>query len=307
MIFKVRKHRSKRHLRTLVRYLLSRKDKAKERVLLHESHNALPLLPGELPRDYAKQWAEALWRFTAQARGSKKPPEDYFVHAVMSFFPGNDQHAADQLTAKQAVAIAKETLEEVAPGERQVLYVVHGDTAHLHVHIAFSVVEQGGRIWNPHQDFRLWEAAAARLEDKHGLYRVTVGRPGTAPALSKAPTSRELNQVVRTGKPSDRMLLQGLVQAAMAGPPSFPVFWQRLLDAGVTPIPTIASTGRVSGIAFQYGEHLPMKGSDLGKGFSWPALSKQLHFAASQHLHLLKPFVPKREVAGGGGAGGGRA
>lgn len=299
MIFKVRKHRSKRHLCALVRYLLSRKDKAKERVLLHESHNALPMLPGESPKDYAKQWTAALWRFTAQARGSKKPPEDYFVHAVMSFFPGNDQHAADQLTADQAVAIAKEAMAEVAPGERQVLFVVHGDTAHLHVHIAFSVVEQGGRIWNPHQDFRLWEAAAARLEATHGLYRVTVGRPGTAPALSKAPTSRELNQVVRTGKPSDRMLLQGLVQAAMAGQPSFPVFWQRLLDAGITPIPTIASTGRVSGIAFQLGEHLPMKGSDLGKGFSWPALSKQLHFAASQHLPLLKPFAPRREEAGG--------
>lgn len=294
MIFKVSKHRSKRHLRVLVRYLLSRKNNSKERVLWHESLNALPMLPGELAHDYAKQWADALWRFTAEARGTKKAPEDYFVHAVMSFFPGNEQHGADQLTASQAVAIATEAMAEVAPGERQVLYVVHGDTAHLHVHIAFSVVDQDGRIWNPHHDFRLWEAAAARLEAKHGLYEVKVGRPGYGPVWKKPPTTKELNRTLRTEQPSDRMLLQQLIDAALVGNPTFPLFWQRLLDAEVTPIPNIASTGRVSGMSFRYRTGLQMKGSDLGKGYSWGSLSKQVHFAASQHLHLLKPYEPDR-------------
>jgi hypothetical protein len=294
MIFKVHKHRSKRHLRVLVRYLLSRKNSSKERVLWHESLNALPMLPGESAYDYAKHWAEALWRFTAQARGSRKAPEDYFVHAVMSFFPGNGQHGADQLTAAQAVAIAKEAMAEVASGERQVLYVVHGDTAHLHVHIAFSVVDEDGRIWNPHHDFRLWEGAAARLEAKHGLYEVRVGRAGYGPTWKKSPTTNELNRALRTEQPSDRMALQQLIDAALAGNPAFPVFWQRLLDAGVTPIPNIASTGRVSGMSFRYGAGLQMKGSDLGKGYSWGSLAKQVHFAASQHLHLLKPFVPDK-------------
>lgn len=97
MIFKVRKHRSKRHLRILVRYLLSRKGRSNERVLRHESINALPMLPGETPLSYAKQWAAALWEFTARERCGKKPPEDYFVHSVLSFFPGDTDHKADQL------------------------------------------------------------------------------------------------------------------------------------------------------------------------------------------------------------------
>ncbi|WP_154067099.1 hypothetical protein [Pseudomonas sp. CC6-YY-74] len=117
--------------------------------------------------------------------------------------------------------------------------------------------------------------------------------------MKKSPTSNELNMAIRTGKPSDRMLLQELVSAALAGKPSFPTFWNRLLDAGVTPIPSVATTGRVSGISFQYGQGLPMKGSDMGKGFSWPALAKQLNFAASQHLHLVKPFALAREPVGG--------
>lgn len=299
MIFKVRKHRSKRHLRNLVRYLLSRKGNSSERVLRHESLNALPMLPGDSPASYAKQWAAALWSFTTQERRGKKPPEDYFVHSVMSFFPGNAEHAADQLTAEQAIALAKEAMSEVAPGERQVLYVAHGDKAHLHVHIAFSVVERGGRIWNSRHDFRLWESAAARLEVKYGLYQVTIGRPGGEPVLKKSPTGNELNMTIRTGTPSERMLLQELVAAALSGKPSFPTFWHRLLDAGVTPIPSIATTGRVSGISFQYEQGLPMKGSDLGKGYSWPALAKQLNFAASQHLHLVKPFAQARESVGG--------
>jgi hypothetical protein len=299
MIFKVRKHRSKRHLRNLIRYLLSRQGKSNERVLRHESLNALPMLPGESPISYAKQWSERLWNFTAQERRGKKPPQDYFVHSVMSFFPGNDEHAADQLTAEQAIALAKEAMAEVAPGERQVLYVVHGDKAHLHVHIAFSVVEQGGRIWNPRIDFRQWESAAARLEVKYGLYQVTVGRPGGVPARKKSPTSNELNMAIRTGMPSDRMLLQQLLDVALAGKPSFPTFMHRLVSAGVTPIPNIASTGRVSGISFRLGDGQPMKGSDLGKGYSWGALSKQLNFAGSQHLHLLRPFVAEQPLAGG--------
>ncbi|WP_176450992.1 relaxase/mobilization nuclease domain-containing protein [Pseudomonas aeruginosa] len=291
MIFKVRKHRSKRHLRILVRYLLSRKGESNERVLRHESINALPMLPGETPLSYAKQWAAALWEFTARERCGKKPPEDYFVHSVLSFFPGDTEHKADQLTAEQAIELAKEAMVEVAPGDRQAMYVVHGDKAHLHVHIVFSVVERGGRIWNPRMDFRLWEAAAARLEVKHGLYQVTVGRPGGEPARKRSPTGNELNMAIRTGQPSNRMLLQQIVDVALAGNPPFPVFWQRLLDAGVTPIPRIASTGRVSGISFQYGDGFPMKGSDLGKGYSWSALAKQLNFAPSQHLHLLRPFA----------------
>ncbi|MGF0337941.1 relaxase/mobilization nuclease domain-containing protein [Ectopseudomonas toyotomiensis] len=299
MIFKVRKHRSKQHLRNLVRYLLSRKGKSNERVLRHESLLALPMLPGETPLGYAKQWASELWSFTAQERVGKKPPEDYFVHSVMSFFPGNAEYEADQLTAEQAVELAKEAMAEVAPGERQVLYVVHGDKAHLHVHIVFSTVELGGRIWNPRMDFRLWEATAARLEVKHGLYRVTVGRAGGEPARRKSPSSNELNMVLRTGQSSDRMLLQQALDAALAGKPSFPKFWQRLLDAGVTPMPRIASTGRVSGISFRYGTGQPMKGSDLGKGYSWNSIAKQLHFAGSQHLHLLRPYASEQQVESG--------
>lgn len=153
------------------------------------------------------------------------------------FFPGDTEHKADQLTAEQAIELAKEAMVEVAPGDRQAMYVVHGDKAHLHVHIVFSVVELGGRIWNPRMDFRLWEAAAARLEVKHGLYQVTVGRPGGEPARKRSPTGNELNMAIRTGQPSNRMLLQQIVDVALAGNPPFPVFWQRLLDAGVTPIP----------------------------------------------------------------------
>jgi hypothetical protein len=299
MIFKVSKHCSKRHLRNLVRYLLSRKGKSNERVLRHESLNALPFLPGDSTKEYACQWASDLWRFTELERCGKEPPENHFVHCVMSFFPGNDQHIADAVTAEQALAIAKEAMAEVAPGERQVLYAVHGDKAHLHVHIVFSVTERGGRIWNPHHDFRLWEAAAARLETKHGLYEVKVGRPAHGPAWKKSPTTKELNQTLRTGQPSDRMVLQQIIDAALAGNPTFPVFWQRLLDAGVTPIPNIASTGRVSGMSFQHETGLPMKGSALGKGYSWGSLAKQVHFAASQHSNLLTAFIQKEPAIDG--------
>ncbi len=300
MIFKVKKSRTKRHLRNLVRYLLRQLAKSNERVLLHESLNALPMLPGETLKGYAHRWTEELWQFTANERRGKKAPADYFVHAVMSFFPGNEECPADQVTAQQALAMAKEAMAEVAPGERQVLYVVHGDKSHLHVHIAFSVVEASGRIWNPREDFRRWEAAASRLEEKYDLYKVMVGRPGGQPSLKKAPTGGELQMMTRTGKPSDRMLLQQLISLILVDEPTFPVFLQRLLDAEVTPIPVITNQGtRVSGISFRYQDGMPMKGSDLGKGYAWSALSKKTHFSASYHMNLLRKFSLPHEKPGG--------
>jgi hypothetical protein len=56
--------------------------------------------------------------------------------------------------------------------------------------------------------------------------------------------------------------------------PTATEFIEKLQRVGVETIPNLQSTGRVSGISFRQGEEL-MKGSDLGRGFSWGALQKR--------------------------------
>lgn len=56
--------------------------------------------------------------------------------------------------------------------------------------------------------------------------------------------------------------------------PTATEFIEKLQRVGVETIPNLQSTGRVSGISFRQGEEL-MKGSDLGRGFSWGVLQKR--------------------------------
>jgi hypothetical protein len=56
--------------------------------------------------------------------------------------------------------------------------------------------------------------------------------------------------------------------------PTATEFIEKLQRVGVEAIPNLQGTGRVSGISFRQGGEL-MKGSDLGRGFSWGALQKR--------------------------------
>jgi hypothetical protein len=73
---------------------------------------------------------------------------------------------------------------------------------------------------------------------------------------------------------SAKLSLQGHVERALRDQPTATEFIGKLQRVGVETIPNLQSTGRVSGISFRQGEEL-MKGSDLGRGFSWGALQKR--------------------------------
>jgi hypothetical protein len=70
------------------------------------------------------------------------------------------------------------------------------------------------------------------------------------------------------------MSLQGHVERALKSEPTATQFVENLQRVGVEVLPNLQSTGRVSGISFRQGDEL-MKGSDLGRGFSWGALQQR--------------------------------
>jgi hypothetical protein len=108
------------------------------------------------------------------------------------------------------------------------------------------------------------------VEREYGLERVTPSRE----MLRAAPKRGEIEEFNRSGKLSAKMSLQGHVERALRNEPTVTQFVETLQRVGVEVIPNLQSTGRVSGISFRQGDEL-MKGSDLGRGFSWGALQQR--------------------------------
>lgn len=101
---------------------------------------------------------------------------------------------------------------------------------------------------------------------------------GGAKAVSKADFSplqgRKIIIWPDTGESSVRMRLQELVDTAIKGEPTLSDFAARLAAYGVEIRLNEANTGRVSGISFAL-DGVAMKGSDLGRGYTWNSLQKK--------------------------------
>lgn len=92
--------------------------------------------------------------------------------------------------------------------------------------------------------------------------------------LRAAPSRGELERFNRTGELSAKMALQGHVETALRDGPTATEFIERLRLSGIEAVPYVQKSGRVTGISFRKGKEM-MKGSDLGRGYSWNALQER--------------------------------
>ncbi|WP_175404464.1 relaxase/mobilization nuclease domain-containing protein, partial [Endozoicomonas atrinae] len=144
------------------------KGSKKERILHVETDHASPVLISSCPKVSAESFMRDMLVWNKRNRPGKKRPQSHWEHRVVAFHPDDSK----KLNSKAACEIARKSLNIAAPGERPALYVVHGDTEHLHVHMLYATVNERGKIHNPHRDYRVWEAAMESLEIKYGLHRV---------------------------------------------------------------------------------------------------------------------------------------
>lgn len=272
-----------------------------ERVLQIHTEYAFPILKGSSPKEAAKRFMNQVSSWNKAYRANKNMPKNTWEHMVISFHP-ND---SEKVSADEAISIAQDALKKIAPGKRPTLFVVHGDTNHLHVHMLYSTVNDQGKIHNLHRDYRGWERQMERLEIEHKLHRV---EKRTAIALDESdlnrmpdgtnPSSREYRMSQRTGKLSCKQKIRSLIHECIAicktepQEERFGRFIQELHKRKIGISGNIQSTGRVAGVRFYYGifEKNGIKASALGKDYSWPKLSVRVGFDNEEkgHVNLLK-------------------
>ena len=176
----------------------------------------------------------------------------------------------EKLTDDQWKDVAGKYLEGMGFKDSQYVVTKHTDTEHPHIHILANRVSMKGEVVSDSRDYQRQEAIMRRLERVYGLKEVTPSRE----AERRAPTKGEIECAVRTSKPSAKMALHKFVDKALHNQPDYMEFTRRLEKFGVEVLPNVASTGRISGISYRHNDII-MKGSDLGKGYSWAGLQKR--------------------------------
>lgn len=188
--------------------------------------------------------------------------------------------AGEQLSSQQWDTIARDFLVEMDfPEDTPWIAIRHRDTDHDHIHIVASRIALDGSVWLGQWEVPKAIQATQELERRHGL-TITKGlyddehkrRP--ADQARKSLSAAEINRAVRTGEEPARQRLQALVEAAAQGQPTAVQFAERLELAGVSVRANLANTGLLSGFSFEI-DGVAMKGSDLGKAFTWKGLQAQ--------------------------------
>lgn len=175
----------------------------------------------------------------------------------------------DHLTVEQWIEIAGRYIKEMGFKDAPYVVIQHRDGKTDHVHLLTSRVDVNGKVISDWQSKERAEKVLRGIEKDYGLEQVKSSRE----VERAAPKRGEIEHLRRTGELSAKMVLQGHVQAALQDKPSATHLIEKLQAVGVETIPYIKD-GRATGVSFRKGKQL-MKGSDLGRGFSWPALQQR--------------------------------
>lgn len=213
-------------------------------------------MSGQTPRELEREF-NLIWELRPNV---EKPVH----HASLS------AGANDRLTVAQWQEIADFYVEKMGFQNSPHVVIQHRWSEKDHIHILASRVDFNGQVVSEWKSKGRAEIVMREVEEKYDLERL----PMSKDVLRAAPTRGEKEVFERTGQLSVKLSLQGHVEQALRGGPTATEFIERLQRVGVGVIPYVQETGRVSGITFRQGDEL-MKGSDLGRGFSWGGLQKR--------------------------------
>lgn len=188
----------------------------------------------------------------------------------------------EKLTDEQWKGAAQKYLTGMGFQDSQFVVSKHTDTEHPHIHIIANRVTMKGEVVSDSKDYQRQEAIMRKLEKEYGLKEVQPSQE----ALRRAPTKGEIECAVRTGRPSAKVTMQELVDKALLEKTDFETFRNHLEKKGVEVMLNQSDTGRVSGISYRHNE-ITMKGSDLGRGYSWSGIQKRgLTYEQSRHIEI---------------------
>lgn len=197
----------------------------------------------------------------------------------------------ESLTAKQWATFADDYMTCMGFSDTHLrCYVLHDDEAGQHIHIIASRVDLvGGKLYLGRNENLISTRVIQELELAHDLTKTKGPSPSHnfSPARKRKKLSRgEQQKEKREGQPTAKTFLQNTTDTILSTHNDISGFVEALCRHGITPIPNIATSGRMNGFSFEYGG-IAFKASQLGKTYSWANLQKMLHYEPERDNPLL--------------------
>ncbi|EEC0278897.1 relaxase/mobilization nuclease domain-containing protein, partial [Salmonella enterica subsp. enterica] len=199
----------------------------------------------------------------------------------------------ESLSNDQWVTIADDYMKRMGFSDTHLrCYVLHDDEGQ-HIHIIASRIDiAGGKLYLGRNENLISTRIISELEITHGL-TVTKTAPSNQQPKRKRISRNEQMLSERTGHPSPKEAIQQILDKSLTDKPDLLTFIKRLEEAEVGWTANIASTGKMNGFSFKYRD-IAFKASQLGKGYSWANLQKQLNYNPD-HLEALRTNTPAKD------------
>ncbi|GGF48998.1 relaxase/mobilization nuclease domain-containing protein [Echinicola rosea] len=188
----------------------------------------------------------------------------------------------EKISNKKMLSIANAYLKGMGFDDNAYFIFRHHDAEHPHCHLLALRNRFDGTVVSDSNNYRKSESLVRKLEKKYGLQQVKSSKE----AKVKAPNKDEIEMVMRTGKPSKKMVLQQIVGEALKQTNTMTDFIQQVEAAGANLLFNQASTGRVSGVAYCY-EGFKAKGQSLGNQFKWKNIANTLHYEQTRDRQAI--------------------
>lgn len=207
----------------------------------------------------------------------------------------------ESLTTKQWVSFAEDYMNRMGFNDTHLrCYVMHDDEAGQHIHIIASRVDIiGGKLYLGRNENLISTRLVHELEKDHCLTRTKVPSPShsTSPVRERKKLSRgEQQKEKREGQPTPKTFMQNTIDTLLSTHIDISGFVEALHEHGITPVPNIATSGRMNGFSFEY-SGIAFKASQLGKSYSWANLQEKLRYEPERDNPLL--FALKASAMGG--------
>lgn len=197
----------------------------------------------------------------------------------------------ESLATKQWVSFADDYMRRMGFNDTHLrCYVMHDDEAGQHIHIIASRVDLiGGKLYLGRNENLISTRIIQELEIAHELTKTKGPSPShsPSPARKRKKLSRnEEQKEKREGQPTPKTFLQNTIDELLVTANDIPRFIAALREHGITPVPNIATSGRMNGFSFEYAG-IAFKASQLGKSYSWANLQAKLRFEPESDNPLL--------------------
>jgi len=192
----------------------------------------------------------------------------YVYHTSLNF------HKEDNLSNERLLEIAHQYLQANGFTNNQYFIFRHHDADHPHLHLLLNRIMFDGQVVSDSNNYKRSESILRNIEKQFNLTRVQSSQATPLRAANKD----ELEMVIRTGMPSEKMLIQEIIKNLLNQKNlTLSEFIKKGEQAGISFLFNQASTGRVSGITY-FHEGFKITGQALGNRFKWAEILKNISY-----------------------------